>query len=172
MRDLFLITKCHLPRQVGWFFDDFRDSAILKILWDLIHRYFQNHFDFSWSSTTKHFWQSFPVDSATFRFKLIPKPPDDSFGVTWLVIFVDFPEIQWLFRVYDLKYYVREEPIRSGTQYLDFEEYMSLHSTWHHHSSVWAAWKCQKQTLRSLLVLVSTHYDYQTPSPPSGVGIG
>ena len=35
-----------------------------------------------------------------------------------------------------LKYYVREERIRSGTQYLDFEEYMSLHSTWHHHNNV------------------------------------
>ena len=35
-----------------------------------------------------------------------------------------------------LKYYVREEPIRSGTQYQDFEGYMSLHSTWHHHNSV------------------------------------
>ena len=52
-----------------------------------------------------------------------------------------------------LKYYVREERIRSGTQYQDFEEYMSLHSTWYHHNSVWAAWKCQKQTLLTILVL-------------------
>ena len=27
-----------------------------------------------------------------------------------------------------LKYYVTDDPIRSGTQYLDFEEYVSLHS--------------------------------------------
>ena len=28
----------------------------------------------------------------------------------------------------ELKYYVREDPIRSGTQYLDFEKYVNLHT--------------------------------------------